>query len=293
MADVHYSAVGKCIYCGETNLAKGVRKFGDEHIIPLAMGGNLILDEASCDSCEKIINSQIETPVLDREWGQFRARRGFPTRHKKQRKEKTHVIVGCVDGTTMKVPLREYSCPVMLYKFGEARILSGLPYGTDHLRWTASILTDHETEMAMQEKYPQWNKRHRLKTQPHEFARLLAKIGYSYATAELGYGAFTPLVTDLIRGTSDDYFLHVGGSWDMPAAVPGGDHLMNISMQFTSPTRALVILAIRLFSAMETPNYHAVVGAIDLTDSAHAEAWQRHIRDGKIPPPPASGISSS
>ena len=64
VADVFYPAVGRCIYCGATEPPLGARRFTDEHIIPLALGGNLILQEASCTDCAAIINREIETPVL-------------------------------------------------------------------------------------------------------------------------------------------------------------------------------------------------------------------------------------
>jgi len=40
---------GYCIYCGAT----GVR-LTDEHVVPLALGGVHILEDASCDTCADI-----------------------------------------------------------------------------------------------------------------------------------------------------------------------------------------------------------------------------------------------
>ncbi len=280
MARHLYKPVGKCIYCGETELPVDIHRFGDEHIIPFALGGNLILPEASCKSCEKIINRQIETPVSSHEWGFFRSKRTFPTRRKKRRK--THIKLRRVDGGPLNVPVSDYSAPVPLYKFGEARILSGLPPGSDHLRWTMVVLADHDAEMAMQRKYPEWNKQHRLKAQPHEFARLLAKIAYGYVVAEVGLDAFNPLVLGIILGKSDDYFYTVGGAWDIEPAVPNGDHITDIRIKFVSPFHALVIVDIRLFSAIETPSYHVVVGLIDLKNPEHLRAFEKHRLEGKI-----------
>src|SRR5216684_6936002 len=122
----YYSPVGKCIYCGETKLPPGILRFGDEHIIPFSMGGTLILREASCKRCEKLINRELETPVTSQEWGDLRAKRKFPTRNKLNRKKRTHVAIRAIDGSLMRVPLADHSTPVLLYKFSEARILSGL-----------------------------------------------------------------------------------------------------------------------------------------------------------------------
>lgn len=280
MARHLYKPVGKCIYCGETELPSDIHRFGDEHIIPFALGGNLILPEASCKSCEKVINRQIETPVSSHEWGFFRSKRTFPTRNKKRRR--THIKLRRVDGGSLNIPVNDYSTPVLLYKFGEARILNDLPPGTDHLRWTVVMLADHDAEMAMQHKYPEWNKQHRLKAQPHEFARLLAKIAYGYVVAELGLDALNPLVLGIILGKSDDYFYTVGGTWDIEPVVPNGNHITDISIKFIGPHRALIIVDIRLFSATETPSYHVVVGLIDLNNSEHARAFEKHRLEGKF-----------
>jgi hypothetical protein len=50
------------------------------------------------------------------------------------------------------------------------------------------------------------------------FMRSLAKIGYAYAVALLGYGSFTPLVTPYILGKSKTGCHWVGGNWDVPEA---------------------------------------------------------------------------
>ena len=107
MPNHFYPSVRHCIYCGETKLLAGVSKFGDEHIIPLALGGNLILSEASCKICERIINREIETPVLSQEWGYLRSKREFPTRN-----SRTHVFVHRHDGSLMKMPVADYPSPV-------------------------------------------------------------------------------------------------------------------------------------------------------------------------------------
>ncbi len=87
MPNHYYSPIRECIYCGVTKLPAGVSRFTDEHVIPLALGGNLVLREASCTACARIINKQIETPVLFKEWGYLRIKRGFPSRNKNNKRE--------------------------------------------------------------------------------------------------------------------------------------------------------------------------------------------------------------
>lgn len=76
-----YPPVGRCIYCGtkEGDLT-------DEHIVPFALGGNMILPKASCIPCQRIINQEIETPtlnVLSGSYGPLRLGLNLPTRNKK------------------------------------------------------------------------------------------------------------------------------------------------------------------------------------------------------------------
>lgn len=282
MPDQYYSPVGQCIYCLTKQLPTGKHRFGDEHIIPFALGGNLILREASCDYCAGIINKQIETPVLFKEWGYLRIKRNFPTRSKLTTR-RTHVKLRKRDGSPMKMPISDYSCPVPLYKFKQARILSGLPRSDNNLDWTMDMLTTKEEEEAAQRKYPEWNQQHFIQALPYQFARLLAKIGFSYVVAEYGLKGFRPLTTDIVLGQSDDYFLYVGGSLEIPDAIPGNDHLTKISLLFTCATRSLIIVNIRLFSQIRTPEYHVVVGEIDLRIAEHLATFEQHRVAGKFP----------
>lgn len=277
-----YPPVGICIYCGETKLSAGVRKFSDEHIIPFSFGGNLLLPEACCRRCERTINKQIETPVLSHEWGDFREKRKFPSRNKKNKKRRAPIEVRRVDGVAMSIPSAEYSTPVLLYKFREARILSGLGPSADRFHWTVDVLSDHDEEMEMQRKFPEWDKTHALKARPYPFARFVAKVAYGYAVAEYGLAGFRPLVTDIIRGLSQDYFYTVGGSWDIEPAVSGGDHILEIQIRIMAPSRALIVVNVRFFSKIRMPSYHVVVGEIDLQNPDHARTVERHRRQGKI-----------
>jgi hypothetical protein len=287
-----YPPLCMCMYCGATTPPIGVRRFTDEHIIPLALGGNLVLPEASCIVCANIINQQIETPVLLKEWGYLRIKRNFPSRNKNNKRErrKTHVTLARHDGSPMQIGIADYSCPVPLYKFKEARIFSGALRGDDNLHWTMDFLASHDDEMEMQRKFPEWNRQHEILTRPYQFARLLAKISFSYAVAEYGLAGFTPLVTDIILGKSDDYFCTVGGSLDIQDAISGGDHITNIKIIVRGHNRALLFVEVRLFSQIRTPSYHVAVGDIDLANPTHVNIFEKHRLNSKVralPPPVA------
>ena len=96
-----YAPVGCCIYCGD---GTDLDYLDDEHIIPLAFNGALVLPESSCRKCAHIINQQVENPVLSQEWERFRAKHMLPTRRPKNRRK--YVRLGTKNGGTFRVRSR-------------------------------------------------------------------------------------------------------------------------------------------------------------------------------------------
>lgn len=66
-----YRAAGKCIYCGCTE------QLTDEHIVPFALGGNLVLPTASCVACADR-TKKYEQRTLRATLGNVRIRHNFP-----------------------------------------------------------------------------------------------------------------------------------------------------------------------------------------------------------------------
>ena len=284
MPNHFYDPVRKCIYCGTDTLPEGFQRFTDEHIFAFGLGGNLVLQEASCRCCQRKINKQIETPILRNEWGGLRDRLEFPTRNPRDRGKRTHLSVAAGDGTPIKIALEDHATPVPLYRFHEARILSGVPAGRPNHHWTMSILTDHDREMAMQRNIPKWGKEHRFLPRPDIFARMIAKIAYGYAIAEYGRSTttvFSEIITPTILDGGIDWTYLVGGKIDMLPAIPGGNHVTAIRLQPLKEVLALVVY-VSLFSEISTPEYHAVVGTINFKNPEHQTALEKHCLDRRI-----------
>jgi hypothetical protein len=93
------------------------------------------------------------------------------------------------------------------------------------------------------------------------FCRMLAKIGYSYAVAELGFGSFEPLVLDTILGTEDyDSIGHyVGGyiDYDPPSKER---HELDL-LRYQVGSARYWVAKIRLFAWLGAPTYFVVVGS--------------------------------
>jgi len=90
------------------------------------------------------------------------------------------------------------------------------------------------------------------------FVRLLAKIGHSYAVAELGLGGFKPLLLETISGTVGKPDLLIGGMRD--TLQPKGDVHDLWLAQHQSRAGTFWIANIQLFANLQGPIYRAVVG---------------------------------
>jgi hypothetical protein len=96
------------------------------------------------------------------------------------------------------------------------------------------------------------------------------------------------LALDVILGQSDDYFLTVGGSLESQPAVPGGDHVLALSLLFRAPRIAHLIVDIRLFSQIVSPAYRVVAGEVNLDNPKHAAVLSRYQSEGKLVAVPKS-----
>ena len=88
--------------------------------------------------------------------------------------------------------------------------------------------------------------------------RLIAKIGHSFAMAELGPNAFSPTLINLIRGEFPMYASHYVGSGI--TEDPSSDKLHEIEIDRSYHSR-LIIVRIRLFANLGMPTYYAVAGS--------------------------------
>lgn len=73
----NYGPAEKCIYClGESGADA---KLTDEHIIPKSWGGNVIIDDATCEICRDKINKHFENKLARQTYFLMRAAHGVPS----------------------------------------------------------------------------------------------------------------------------------------------------------------------------------------------------------------------
>ena len=216
-------------------------------------------------------------------FGNMRMKNKMPTRRPKERL--THIPLTFTDeggsnARTIMLPVGDHPAPTVMYKFGEALIVQGVPPGTDKLQFIPVVIADTAELQALGKKHG-GNPTFQFKAVPHEFARLIAKIAHCYAVTHLGLDAFRPLLTDVILGGSDDYGYAIGGSLgEVPPTQPEAGHIVSLEF-FINANRSFVIVHIRLFASSGTPAYYAVVGEMDMQNPQHMLALRKQMDDSQ------------
>lgn len=257
-----YLPVGLCIYCGTTE-----PPLSDEHIIPYALGGKLILPTASCDECAKV-TSQVEQQNLRGIYWPSRTHMKLPTRRPRERPKTFEVSVE-KDGVEVvkDLPIADHPGLHMAFDFDPPHALYGLPplgmvrTGRLSLR---PIAEDNERRLARLGGRVTM-RAGRVGYDAPTFARMLAKTGHAYATAELGVGAFHPLLLDaILRNDLSQLAWLVGGK---PSVVPGeGRHRITVDIRRVEVGRyswkSYVVVDLSLFTDLEMPTYTIVAGEV-------------------------------
>ncbi len=252
---VVYASVGQCIYCGDNQSV-----LTDEHIIPRSLNGILIFSKASCQKCAKI-TCNIEGAVARSIFGNFRLKHNIKTRRKKERPD--HIKAGMANDPTaeINVPIQDHPAPLVMYKCLRAGVLDNVPKSIDtSCNWQFSVIQDDREMEKFQDKYGKdvtFSFRH----VPDQFARTLAKIGYSYAIANIGMEVFKPLAPDLILGREKNLSYLVGGNFELSPPIPDAGHILRLGIEGTVQ-RAFITVDIRLFASCPTPDYQVVVGEV-------------------------------
>jgi hypothetical protein len=157
-----------------------------------------------------------------------------------------------------------------------------MPPGVGKLEWLPYFISSHSEMTSFHDKHGKAV--FRVKTVPNELARSIAKIGYSYAVAEFGWGSFDPLphTLDIILCRTNDVAFTVGGEMELRPPIPDAGHItiptILIPQHFHPP---LLVLEIRLFASIDTPNFHVVVGTFNLQNPQHFRTFSEKMRDAE------------
>ncbi|MEI2455972.1 hypothetical protein [Lysobacter firmicutimachus] len=256
-----YPPVGRCIYCDAVD-----EDLTDEHIVPFGLAGNsLILQKASCRQCAKI-TSQFELDCLRTTWGLFRNQFGMPTGKPKNRRGEAALEIGARGaGGTFEPTGRKLTAPVRSLPFvyttpllDPPGILLGRPPCEE---WSGQFWIYRDGIEALSQVRDLHEGLRVASINPLSFGRMLAKIAHSYAVAELGPAAFSPLVRELILGSTSTMTHWVGaGTTDLVPSSATSLHEIR-SGWGSIGDQSFAIVEIRLFAPLGTPTYMVVAGS--------------------------------
>lgn len=205
-----------CIYCGASDV-----KLGDEHIVPESLGGQHILKDASCRSCEAI-TTKFERKVARDLWGDARVAFGAPSKRKKKRLNHLEMHDPDNPERTLTIPAQNYPAAFVFYKMGPAGILQGLSEDVDvSSMWKLTALDDESRRHEFLERYLDRKLTLKFRHVPDAFGRLLAKIGYGQILTVLDVTDFRPICLPYILESNKNVSYIVGGSWNDYAPIGG------------------------------------------------------------------------
>lgn len=244
-----------CIYCN-----RAVPNLTDEHIIPLSLGGQHLIQKASCLVCADI-TKKFEQDVARDLWGDARISFDAPSRRKKERP--SHITLsGCIpSGAPLEVAYIEYPAPMIFYKMPQAGILQGFTHDQDlSPTWKLVYISDDDKIKKFETNYP-GRLTAKFRHVPESFGRLIAKIGYGQVLCSLDPSDFNPICLPYILGTEKNLSYVVGGRETIAEMLPGIGYSMASHFLGTSD-RGVLMAEIRLFANNGTPTYHVVVGDV-------------------------------
>jgi hypothetical protein len=250
--------VGRCVYCGSSRYReKDDRRLGDEHVIPESLGGNLILEQAACEGCERKINL-FEQSIMKTVLYAPRVHLGI-RRKKRKRGEETITLDATVDGKDVKVSLPLKRTPLMLFfiMMDSPGILIGRPAEIPSFNgaWVKPFLEDGPRMPAGL----QGMATPALDT--HKFMQFLAKIAHCYAVSVVG-DEMKPLLPDIILtdpAPPPNFHLIGGHGNTNPGDATVNLHELELGWE-TSSGVEYAIVRIRMFAKLGAPIYRVVTG---------------------------------
>lgn len=250
----YYPGVGCCIYCYRTDVA-----LTDEHIVPVAFGGNHVIRDASCTGCAAR-TSLIERRVLREYWGKPREALNFPTRRPKRRPEKLALRIADDDEERIlaidwgKFPAT-FALP-RLERPGRMRGVLPSTESTIYGFWSATCGPNKPVPNQVTESL-----------RIDDFIGFIAKLAHSFVFAQLGAEAlsFWRALPSVIDGSYPFQFYLIGGVGSEKPIIPA-DGRTRFPISFTLHTQVVdklefLTVGVQMFSDAGGPTYAAIFGA--------------------------------
>lgn len=250
-----YDPVGRCIYCGLDGEEGGL---GDEHMVPFALGGTLILPKASCRRCEGI-TSAFEGRCARTMYGTFRIRMGVPTRRPKDRPTHLPSTAHWEDGTTASVllPINGIIANLPLVQFLPPGYMRTPP--VKEIGWVGAELSAHTIGPLSMDSWEHQSYSLEQKYDLDCLALTLAKISHVLCVAEFGFETFDHWLPPYILGYDKNLSYLIGGASESgePRNVL---HDLKFEVCQQGDGNFMIFVKARLFAQFGGPTALIVVG---------------------------------
>lgn len=248
-----YAPVGQCVYCG------GSEDLRNEHIIPVGLGGVTTLPKSTCERCAKI-TGQVEMRVLRGSIWPVRAFLKLRSRRPNEApKTELITLVRRTSEEKRELPLEDSPLLLPMPVFEPPAYLTGRKYSQGINLIGVDTISYGRQPDEVAEAFGasiQITKEDR----PAEFAKMVAKIGYTYAIAELGLDKIEVAgVVQAILGESTDIGLWVGTLEGRAQPQKGLLHRLELQER---RTERLLIAGVQLFADSYDRVYGVVIGYV-------------------------------
>jgi hypothetical protein len=257
-----YAPANRCIYCGASGSA--AQRLGDEHIIPLSFGGNLILPRASCRACERLTTA-IEDHCVKGMISTARPHLGIAGRQKRRNPlSRGPVYIDThARRETRSAPIGEHPGAIIMPIAPYPAALAGaaLPDRDEPVSVRIAIKPMSADLAARASKFTPGRVSLTKGLSALMFYKFVAKIAHAYTAAELGVESYTPFLINLIRGEEPMHASHFIGSGTGPPFDPPSVGILH-ELNFIPQLNDLIVVRLRFFAELDMPTHYAVVGVL-------------------------------
>ena len=230
--DQKYPGYGRCIYCGSDGGVEGLR---EEHIIPYSLGGNTVIEAASCRDCERRI-SPVDHHLGKTVFEEYRIHADVQTRHPKDRPTSLPAQF-TVNGQplTMDLPIKDHPFAMAMPVWGDAGFFRSAPIDEPFPETKVNLYNYMPPNMrdalglTETDDFKVWSQG---RVNGTLFARGIAKIAYCHMIIKYGLDGFNPLaLVDIILGRFSGVSYFVGTPLRIPSPpfAKGQRHAIQIS----------------------------------------------------------------
>jgi hypothetical protein len=249
-------SLGRCIYCPET------RDLTDEHIMPTALGGTLVIEKASCRACAAITHKYEQGVTRGMYWP-LRLRMGMKGSRKHKKERPTHWAGVIEDGQDINQVLIEVGKLPRIYAvmvMPPPGILTGAPPTESNPEIQVQLKGDNAELAQFLKEIDVGHFEFTFNLQWHAFSRMIAKICHAFVVGMVGLDGIDFLLPPLIREQSNYLAQFVGGvSATEDALLPPNDLGLALKQVHGGP---YIVGRTTMFGNNRFPTYEAVVGKV-------------------------------